>query len=304
MRLRLECDVDSQSVCNKILEIELENGHVLTLYPDDSGILHRMTIEASTSEYETSTGSVPERKMLKVVFKIDEQLRDQLLDDLRFVESALCMYAVHEVKWRDARVSLVPENQQEAERQQVSSSRVTYRYEDPPKPLKTHLLRDCFRPLTVPLTFFREGEVLYRDFRYISSFRSFYYILEGFYAAGSHRNEEQAFKADQELVDTVRVALDQLAGGDHETRIYGLLDRYGKPRTPEGVLELLVLLRHNIQHYFHLAEGQRLAEGEAAEDFRSAALLAMLVSIQVLWRKVDILQRMHRKESSADEQPS
>ena len=304
MRLRLECDVDSQSVCDEIRKIELENGHVLTLYPDASGILHRMTIEASTSEYETSTSSVPERKMLKVIFKIDEQLKHQLLDDLRFVESALCMYGVHEVRWRNARVSLVPENQQEREGQQVSSSTGKHRYEDSPKPLKTHLLRGCFRPLTVPLMFFREGEVFYRHFRYTSSFRSFYYILEGFYAAGSYRKEERVFKANQELVDAVRGALDKLAGGDNEVRIYGLLNRYRKAHTPEEVLGLLVLLRHKIQHYFHLAKGQRLAEGEASEDFRSAALLAMLVSIEVLWKKVDILQRMHRKESSADEQPS
>jgi hypothetical protein len=201
------------------------------------------------------------------------------------------MYGVHALNWRNISVSLVPDTQQEADQLQVTSSQSAYKYENTPKQLKTHLLRDCFRPLTVPLSFFREGEVLFRDFRYVSSFRSFYYILEGFYAAGTHRNQEREFKKSEELVEAVRIALQQLAGGDHEARIRVLLDRYRKAHTAEGVLELLVLLRHDIQHYFGLTKKQALGEGEAGDDFRSAALLAMLVSMQVIWKKVDVLQR-------------
>jgi hypothetical protein len=291
MRLRLECDVDSEAICDEILEIELENGHVLTLYPDASRIIRQVAIEASTSTWETSTSSIAGQRTLKLVFKFDERLKESLLADLRFAESALCMYGVHGLSWRSVKVSLVPDTQQEAEQLQVSSSQFVYKYEATPRPLKTHLLRDRFRPLTVPLSFFREGEVLFRDFRYISSFRSFYYILEGFYAAGTHRNQERQFKKSKELVDSVGIALQQLAGGDHEARIHALLDSYRKPHTEEGVLELLVLLRHSIQHFFGLTKKQALAEGETGEDFRSAALLAMLVSIQVVWRKVDALQR-------------
>lgn len=291
MKLRLECDVSSHTICDQILEMELENGHVLTLYPDESGILHRVAIEASTSTWKTSTSSIPEHSTLQLVFKYDEQLKETLLADLRFAESALCMYGVHGLNWRSVSVSLVPDTQQEADQLQVTSLQSAYKYEDTPKPLKTHLLRDCFRPLTVPLSFFREGEVLFRDFRYVSSFRSFYYILEGFYAAGTHRNQEREFKKNKELVEAVRIALQQLAGVDHEARIYSLLDRHRKTHTAEGVLELLVLLRHDIQHYFGLTKKRVHVEGEAGEDFRSAALLAMLVSIQVIWKKVDSLQR-------------
>ena len=61
--------------------------------------------------------------------------------------------------------------------------------------------------------------------------------------------------------------------------------------TRNNTLELLVLLRHDIQHYFGLTKKQSLGEGEAGDDFRSAALLAMLVSMQVIWKKVDVLQR-------------
>lgn len=291
MKLRLECDVNSQTMCDEILDIELENGHVLTLYPDQSGILHRIAIETSTSTWETSTSSVPEKKTHQVVFKVDEELKEALIADLRFAESALCMYGVHALDWRCVKVTLVPEAPQEAEGLKVASSQLAFKYDDTPKPLKTHLLRDCFRPLTVPLSFFREGEVLFRDFRYVSSFRSYYYILESFYAGGTHRNQEREFKNSKELIEAVRTALQQLAGGDHEANIHGLLDRYRKPRTAEGVLDLLVLLRHDIQHYFGLTRKQAHAEGESGEDFRSAALLAMLVCNQVIWKKVDALQR-------------
>jgi len=283
--------VSSHTICDELLEIELENGHVLTLYPDESGFLHQVAIEAKTSTWETNTSTIPEEKTLQLVFKFDEQLKEKLLADLRFVESALCMYGVHALNWRNISVSLVPDTQQEADQLQVTSSQSAYKYENTPKQLKTHLLRDCFRPLTVPLSFFREGEVLFRDFRYVSSFRSYYYILEGFYAGSTHRNQEREFKKSKELIEAVRTALQQLAGGDHEENIHALLDRYRKPRTAEGVLDLLVLLRHNIQHYFGLTRKKAHAEGESDEDFRTAALLAMLVCNQVIWKKVDALQR-------------
>jgi hypothetical protein len=90
MKLRLECGVSSHTICDELLEIELENEHVLTLYPDESGFLHQVAIEATTSTWETSTSSIPEQRTLQVVFKVDEQLKETLLTDLRFVESALC----------------------------------------------------------------------------------------------------------------------------------------------------------------------------------------------------------------------
>lgn len=291
MRLRLECDVSSQTMCDEILDIELENGHVLTLYPDDSGILNRIAIEASTSSWETTISSLPEKRTHEVVFKVDEELKEALVADLRFAESALCMYGVHALDWRCLKETLVPETSEEADELQVASLQLAFKYNDTPKRLKTHLLRECFRPLTVPLSFFREGEVLFRDFRYISAFRSYYYILESFYAGGTHRNQERKFKKNRELIEAVRTALQQLAGGDHEANINGLLDRYRKPHTAEGVLGLLVLLRHDIQHYFGLTKKQAHAEGESGEDFRSAALLAMLVCNQIIWKKVDTLQR-------------
>lgn len=291
MKLRLECDVNSQTLCDEILDIELENGHVLTLYPNQSGILHRIAIEAPTSTWETTVSSIPEERTHQVVFKVDEELKEALVADLRFAESAFCMYGVHALDWRCLKETLVPETPKEADELQVTSLQLAFKYNDTPKPLKTHLLRECFRPLTVPLSFFREGEVLFRDFRYVSAFRSYYYILEGFYAGGTHRNQEREFKASKELVESVDTALRQLPGGDHEDNIHHLLDRYRKSRTAEGVLELLVLLRHDVQHYFGLTKKHAYADGEAGEDFRSAALLAMLVSIQVIWKKVDALQR-------------
>jgi len=291
MKLRLECNANSQTLCDEILDIELENGHVLTLYPNESGILHRIAIEASTSTWETSTSSIPERRVHQVVFKVDEELKGALITDLRFVESALCMYGVHALDWRCVKVTLVPESPQEAEGLQVTSTQLAFKYEGTPRPLKTHLLRDCFRPLTVPLSFFREGEVLFRDFRYVSAFRSYYYILEGFYAGGTHRNQERELKRSKELVESVDTALRQLPGGDHENNIHHLLDRYRKPRTAKGVLELLVVLRHDMQHYFGLTGKHAHAESESGEDYRSAALLAMLICNQVIWKKVDVLQR-------------
>jgi len=204
MRLRLECDVDSQTMCDEILDVELENGHVLTLYPNQSGILDRMAIEAATPTWETSTSSIPEKRTHQIVFKVDEELRKELIADLRFTESALCMYGVHALDWRCVKVTLVPESREEDEGLQVSSTQLAFKYDETPKPLQTHLLRDCFRPLTVPLSFFREGEVLFRDFRYASSFRSYYYILEGFFAGGTHRNQERAFKKRKQLIESVR----------------------------------------------------------------------------------------------------
>lgn len=291
MKLRLECDVNSQTLCDEILDIELENGHVLTLYPNQSGILHRIAIEAPTSTWETTVSSVPEERTHQVVFKVDEELKEALVADLRFAESAFCMYGVHALDWRCLKETLVPETPKEADELQVASLQLAFKYNDTPKPLKTHLLRECFRPLTVPLSFFREGEVLFRDFRYVSAFRSYYYILEGFYAGGTHRNQEREFKASKELVESVDTALRQLPGGDHEDNIHHLLDRYRKPRTAEGVLELLVVLRHDIQHCFGLTGKHAHAESESVEDYRSAALLAMLICNQVIWKKVDALQR-------------
>ena len=228
MKLRLECGVDSQTLCDEILDIKLENGHVLSLYPDDSGILGRIAIEARTEIWKTSTDSIPEQRTLQLQFEVDEELKETLIADLRFAESALCMYGLHSLNWRCVVVSLVPETQQEEDELQVTSRQLAFEYDDTPRPLKTHLLRECFRPLTVPLSFYREGEALFRDFRYVSSFRSFYYILEGFYAAGTHRNQEREFKSDSELVGAVDIALQKLAGGDHEATIVELLDKSRK----------------------------------------------------------------------------
>jgi hypothetical protein len=95
MKLRLECGVSSHTICDELLEIELENGHVLTLYPDESGFLHQVAIEAKTSTWETNTSTIPEEKTLQLVFKFDEQLKEKLLPCASSNPHCACMAFTH-----------------------------------------------------------------------------------------------------------------------------------------------------------------------------------------------------------------
>jgi hypothetical protein len=222
-----------------------------------------------------------------------EEIENELVHDLQFLESFLSLYMVKKITWESPKVSFVPETDDEKESLGVYSLKRWEKYPKLYRQLKTIWLDgrvNRFRDLTIPLAFFREGTRSYEQFNYIASFQNFYFVIEGFYAQGQSKNEEDRFLGSGELMDTVNSAFPQIM--QIREKLDSFLKFYKLEATPQSFVKLLVKVRHRLHHYFHENKAQEYFGNPLAQEYyQPLALALMLLCIHVLFDKVESAAR-------------
>jgi hypothetical protein len=139
------------------------------------------------------------------------------------------------------------------------------------------------------LAFFREGNRSYLSFNYIAAFQNFYFILEGYYAKGSHKNQENAFLADPELIGLTRGAYfeniqyisDKL---DPMFKFYKLI------ASPESFLRVIVKVRHRLHHYFRDGKQEGYFGTPLSQEiYQPISLGLMVLCAYILFHRKDSL---------------
>lgn len=222
-----------------------------------------------------------------------DAVEKELTEDLQFLESLLSLYRVNKIEWESAERSFIPENASEKANLGIYSTRQGYRYPKFYRTLKTDLLtKDVarFRDLTIPLAFFREGMRSFDQFNYIASFQSFYFVIEGFYAKGEYRNQEDIFLSDQELMNFAISAYPQIETVNGLQPFY---DFYKLNASPESFLRLAVKVRHRLHHYFHAEGDEKYFGNPLTQDYYKPVSLGLwLLCVHVLFGKIGTLRRM------------
>jgi len=247
--------------------------------PDDAGF--RTEVRPRTSAREPAHISIVG----------DERIGKELIRDLQFIESLLSLYGVTRVFWDFAKHSFIPETDAEKRNLQVHSISRTKQYLPIYYNLETDRMNETItklRELTVPLAFFREGNKSFLSLNYIAAFQNFYFILEGYYAKGSHKNQETIFLSSTELLRQARAAyfpLQQIAD-----KLNPMFKFYKLTPSPESFLRLVVKVRHRLHHYFR-GEKQETYFGTPLlqEMYQPISLALMILCTYVLFAKRDSL---------------
>jgi hypothetical protein len=150
--------------------------------------------------------------------------------------------------------------------------------------------RNELERLDIPLSFFREGKADYREGRFIHSFFSFYFFIEGLYAEGKSDEEKvlEKYLAASELVIATEAALRWLDsmtdpdGGRHALNLRVFLAEQGFEWSVGGMLHLLVRMRNLLHHYSHKSRGVRRGHPLNQTEYESLALLTMTVCLKCL----------------------
>ena len=133
----------------------------------------------------------------------------------------------------------------------------------------------------MPLAFYREGTVSFSSFNYIAGFQNFYFVLEGYYAKGSHKDQEKNFLSDQELVNCAHVAYSQHIH-QIEDKLRPMFEFYKLTPSPEALLRLAVKVRHRLHHYFHSSDKDTYFGTPFSQElYQPVALALMLLSMYV-----------------------
>lgn len=219
----------------------------------------------------------------------DEEIAAELKSDLQFIESLLTLYGVRRIYWDLAKYSYIPETDNEKQNLKVYSIGISAKQYPPMYlPLKTDWISEGigkFRELTIPLAFFREGGQCYQSFNYIAAFQNYYFILEGYYAKGSHRDQETSFLSDPELVSYARAAY-SMHIQQIEDKLEPMFKFYKLTPSPESLLRLAVKVRHRLHHYFHqTGEETYFGTPFSQEVYQPVSLALMLLCTHILFGK-------------------
>lgn len=218
-----------------------------------------------------------------------EDIEKELVQDLQFLESLLSLCMVKKITWESPQLAFIPETAREKDSLEVYSWKRSQKYPKFYRQMKTEWLDervDRFRDLTIPLAFFREGMRSYEQFNYIASFQNFYFIIEGFYAEGESKNEEDRFLGSRELMGFVNSAFPQIM--QIREKLDPFLKFYKLDATPESFVKLLVKVRHRVHHYFREDKAQEYFGNPLAQEYyQPLALGLMLLCIHVLFGKVE-----------------
>jgi hypothetical protein len=293
--LELSCDVQSTGLLDSQYVFAFDS-KTLILVPsaDDKGnsVVTRIVIRKRIPESAAfkATSRPPGSDGTEGEFRLEGtgDTETELVDDLQLLESLLSLCGVKKINWQSPKLNFIPENDEERNNLSIYSWKRWKEYPRTYVKVRTDWLDERvrrFQDLKVPLAFFREGMTAYEQFNYVISFQNFYFILEGFYAEGEWKSEEDRFLENKELMDYLRSAFPQIL--QIQTKLGPVLSFYNLDMTPESFVKLVVKVRHRVHHYFHEKKGQEyFANPFVQEYYQPVALALMLLCVHVLFGRI------------------
>lgn len=266
MKYALECLVDSTMKIPTDTQANWDGKTVLFL-PNEAGVFAKIRIIADVSDPSTCrvwyevNGSAPQAWHIHM--SSDKELHNTLIADLQALESGLaCQCPVSRIRWHSARIDFIPETPEEQDQIKANYFQLVPGADQPEQISECNIekfvagvhIADKCRDLVGPLSFLREGNNFFNQFRNIQAFFNFYFVLEGLYGGGHYEARKIKPKFLQSKILTS--ALEQeirrgfpkpFRGGNQD--IETMLKRINKPATVEGLVHLVVHARGDLHHF-------------------------------------------------------
>lgn len=290
MKYLIEADVEGETTLQETTSFKHREREYI-FHRDDRGLLTKITIVAPAPDpsrfyTEFRTGENP-----SITLGSDRGLRTELLSDLQQIEGLLAFhFKVSRIRWDTARSESVAETEEERGlgAYSLQSMRLVPDWRAGALTAKaadelTERIVD--RPgLTIPLSFWREGNNDLRSFRFINAFFNFYFVLEGHYANGKTGNDEvarQFMRSDQLKRIISRVLPAHLKNGETPNALMQALERSRLDATIGGVLTFLIGTRGEVHHY---SERSTRSQGNPLnqENYSAVAFLAGHIATDTL----------------------
>jgi hypothetical protein len=265
MKFSLECEVESRAVLVRDGQPENEIGfecddRIYVFYTNAEGYLAKIKIISSAEDPERySSRREPDTKIPTFTFRSDAELNRRIIDEFRLLEGLLALVtngSVRRVKWGLPKFEYLPETEEERKRARLPSisigrEEVQRRANLSQRDLERIIaLKSRYVPLSVYLSFYREGLNEYATHRFIYAFYNFYFILEGMYAR-SYKTVERDFKQSRELMAGIEGLLKHNSTDRLENRekLLKALKARNKQADINGIIELMVSARGDLHHF-------------------------------------------------------
>lgn len=191
----------------------------------------------------------------------------------------------------DLKMEFIPEN--DAEKKSLSVLSFSNKKTFPKRKIEApaHQFRDILKMrqnwdyITVPMSFYREGNVEFDNFRFKNAFNNYFFMLEGLYGDGKSGKTSQikALLSHQQVHDAVVKAMDSIRkvnAEKHLTKLTDLLHKYNYDDSVEGIVSLLVHTRGILSH-FYTKSSQHQGTPFNQSDFYTEAYLLQAILIHI-----------------------
>jgi hypothetical protein len=238
-----------------------------------------------------------------VIQNFELHIQQKLIRALQTLESLLgTLGNIKRVYWNKATFEYYPETEAEFRRFNVLPA-VFFMHEFPMDdpalvsiadltPYLRHI--DALNGLAAPMSFYREAKAEYSVGRYINSFFSSYFIIEGLFGNGQWRKRDIVRELTQSQVFSgfVKTYLDEVATnhdlgeGMTEEQLMEELQKINQPFTVEGLVKLIVETRGRL-HHFSIASTQTQGTPFNHLDYKRISLICFLFAGQSLTHYVE-----------------
>lgn len=265
MRCALECPIEARIRLPQDIDGDWFDGKRLVIKRDTDGFASVIRIEGRVADDDKMSMLVRRTPDGLVHFEGQggEKIRKELQADLQMIESTLGLYCkLSRVRWEYAESIAIPETPEEEHQIQWNNLKVMPSLSDDSTTISIQNLAILLqighfaRELSTTMSFFREGNVDMRTFRYITAFFSFYFVIEGLYGNGRFHGREvrTEFLKSGVLKDSIEEVLRQpLYNRPPRIKDVLSLDDFlrivNKRRDVDGVIHMLVWARGDLHHF-------------------------------------------------------
>jgi len=287
MKARFKAEVEGKVVDSANREFTIDDFQANLVFQD--GFLRQIALqkELTDDQLEGLVNEFTETSDPDVAGSINLSLPDGMYDSaketLQVLESFMGLKGVKRIAWDEIEVQLIPETEEEEELVDVLNWEFSESIPDRPHEWEFDISEtnwEIVSDLKIPLAFFRRAQQFHLEQDFVNSYVNLYFILEGLYADGQHTNVESKFLDSDELMSAVEMMYPDIESKLRD-ELEPFFEFYSKDMDPEGFIELVVTIRHQLSHFFHKESGPHSPDPFSSDEYRplSTALLSLCVVI-------------------------
>lgn len=296
MRVQFTAPVAGYVVCSATKTFDINEFEAELIFQD--GYLREIALETElTSEQLTELDSEvresPREEVAgEIYIDLPGRLHAKAEETFQQLESFTGLKGVKRIGWDDIEVQLIPESEEERESIDVTSFHFSESIPESKQLWEFDIEDtnwDIVSDLKVPLAFFRRAIQFHRERDFVNSYVNLYFILEGLYSGGRHSDVEEMFLGSEELmtsVETMYPSIEDKLGDELEP----FFEFYSKDRSPEGFLELIVVIRHQLSHFFHRQSGPHSPNPFDSDQYRPLSTALSSICVFILEMKVNEIE--------------
>lgn len=305
MKFGVVCDVDGKTYLDNGGTVEY-GGMRYSFYVKDikERLLTQVRIISDVDDPEQysfhKTEPTPDGKF-KVTQSFEPHIQQKLIRELQTLESLLgTLGNIKRVYWNKATFEYYPETEAEFKRFNILPAFFfmhEFPMDDPAlvsiadlTPYLRHI--DTLNGLAAPMSFYREAKAEYSVGRYINSFFSSYFIIEGLFGNGQWRQRDVVRELTQSPVFSsfVKAYLDEVAmnndPGEGMTKAQLIEELQNQPFTVEGLVERIVETRGRL-HHFSVTSTQTQGTPFNHLDYKRISLISFIFAGQSLTHYIE-----------------